>query len=197
MAFRDVKTPKMWREELDRDASGKRGAFRILSRELFNSPAFAALGGSATIVVLAILNKLEYEKTRKKDRKGIPTGQGKLRNNGQFSLTVNELVARGLSESTATRARKRAWELGFFDVIEQGTVHHAGVYRYSERWKAYPNGNYVPDGQQAPGRNVYPDSGFKKKQMNSGVLSDEPGKVIAFKAPSESDTEFRPCQNEV
>src|SRR5208337_907346 len=31
MAFRDVKTPKMWREELDREASGKRGAFRILS----------------------------------------------------------------------------------------------------------------------------------------------------------------------
>ena len=32
MAFRDVKTPKMWREELDRDGAGKRGAFRILSR---------------------------------------------------------------------------------------------------------------------------------------------------------------------
>jgi len=197
MAFREIKTPAMWRDELDRDGAGNRGAFRILPRQLFNSRAFADLGWGGTIVVLSMLNNLEYESSRKKDRKGVRKGQGRLRNNGQFSLTVNELVARGLSESTATRARKRAWELGFFDVIEPGTVHHVGVYRYSERWKLYPHGNYRPDGQQAPGKNVYPESGFKKKQMSEGVPHGELGKVIAFKAPSESDTEFRPCQNEV
>lgn len=191
MTFREIKTVQIWRAELDRDASGKRGAFRILSRQIFNSVAFAALGGSGTIVVLSILNKLEYEKQGRKNRKGVPTGQGKLRNSGQFSLTVNELVARGLSESTATRARKKAWELGFFDVIESGTVHHVGVYRYSERWKAYPDGNYGPDGQQAPGKNVYPESGFRKNKNDESVTLAQDAKVALFPVQSVPETGCR------
>src|SRR5208283_4105328 len=162
MSFREVKTVEQWRDELDRDAEGGRGKFRILPREIFNSGAFAALGGSGTIVVLAILNRLEYQKNGKRDRKGVRVDCPVLRNNGEFQLTGNELVARGLSRSTATRARKLAWELGFFDVIESGTVHHAGRYRYSERWRQYPDGDYRPVGQLPPGRNVYPENGFRQ-----------------------------------
>jgi hypothetical protein len=78
-------------------------------------------------------------------------------------LTINELVARGLKESSARKGRKLAWELGFFDVVEAGTLYNAGKYRYSERWKLYPNGNYEPIGQNPPGINVYPQNGFQKK----------------------------------
>jgi hypothetical protein len=164
MKAREAKTVDQWRKEIDHDITGGRGGFRILPRELFNSPAFAALGGSATIVVLTILNKLEYEKKGQKDRKGVRTGHPILRNSGEFVLTINELVARGLKKSTATRARVRAWELGFFDVLNPGTFHHAGRYKYSERWRLYPAGDYRSEGQQPPGQNVYPESGFKKQE---------------------------------
>jgi len=179
MAFKEVKSVERWREELDRDAEGKRGSFRILSRELFNSRAFAALGCGGIVVVLALLNKLEFERKGVKDRKGVRISHPVLKNKGEFSLTVNELVARGLSRSTATRARKLAWELGFFDVIEPGTVHHAGRYQYSERWRHYPDGDYLPVGQQPPGRNVYPDNGFKRADNESDIMIDL-NKMIIF-----------------
>lgn len=159
---KQVKSAERWREEINQDATGGRGRFKILSRSLFNSLAFANLGGSGTIVVLSILNKLEYKKRDEKDKKGVRVGQALLRNQGDFVLTINELVARGLSRSTATRARVLAWEMGFFDVLEPGTIHHAGRYRYSERWKKYPHGDYNPVGQQPPGKNVYPESGFQQ-----------------------------------
>lgn len=172
---KEAKTVQQWRDEIDRDATGGRGKFLILSRAMFNSKAFAALGGSGITVVLAILNKLEYEKKGRKDRKGVKVDRPVLRNGGEFVLTINELVARGLSASTATRARFLAWQLGFFDVVESGTIHHAGRYRYSERWKAYPDGDYRPVGQQAPGKNVYPENGFG----NNG--SNKPGKAVGDK----------------
>jgi hypothetical protein len=178
---KEAKSVECWREDLDRDATGGRGRFHILSRAMFNSRAFVALGGPGIIVVLSILNKLEYEKKGRKDRKGVKTGLPILRNNGEFCLTINELIARGLSKSTATRARFLAWELGFFDVMESGTVHHAGKYRYSERWRNYPDGDYRPVGQQPPGKNIYPESNFKGNENNQsdktvdgrrGIFSD-------------------------
>jgi hypothetical protein len=178
MKTREAKTVEQWRQELDQESRGDRGKFRILPRALFNSPAFAALGGAATVVVLAVLNKLHYEKQGTKDRKGVKIGQGLLRNNGEFVLTINELVARGLSRSTATRARFIVWETGFFDVMEPGTIHHAGRYRYSERWKEYPNGDYRPVGQQFPGKNLYPENGFKKTEESRSDTPVENDKVI-------------------
>jgi len=180
MKFKEVKSVDEWREELDRNAEGKRGSFRILPRELFNSRAFGALGGSGTIVVLAMLNKLQYEKKGRKDRKGVRIGHPVLRNDGQFCLTVNELVARGLSRSTATRARKLAWQLGFFDVIEPGTVHHAGRYRYSERWRRYPNDDYHPVDQQPPGKILY--NSFQKTDDGSDTMVDR-SNVAIFPQP--------------
>ena len=181
MRFREAKTVEQWRDEIHRDAAGGRGKFRILPREIFNSRAFAALGGSGTIVVLAILNRLEYEKNGQRDRKGVRVDRPVLRNNGEFSLTINELVARGLSRSTATRARKLAWELGFFDVLESGSVHCAGRSRYSERWRNFPDGDYRPVGQLPPGRNVYPENGFGKAQDNElDMKMDHGSEVLIF-----------------
>ncbi len=180
MSFREVKTVEQWRDEIDQDMAGGRGKFRILPRGIFNSKAFSALGGSGTIAVLAILNRLQYDKRGRKDRKGVKVECSVLRNNGEFGLTVNELVARGLSRSTATRARKLAWEVGFFDVIESGTVHHAGHYVYSERWKQYPDGNYLPVGQSPPGRNVHPENGFRKIEDYGSDMIIDNDKVVIF-----------------
>jgi hypothetical protein len=170
---KEAKSVQKWREELDQDTHGGRGRFLILSRAMFNSRAFAALNGGGIVVVLSILNKLEYEKKGKKDRKGVKTGLPVLRNNGEFCLTVNELVARGISSSTATRSRYLAWELGFFDVLESGTMHHAGRYCYSERWKSYPDGNYLPVGQQPPGKNVYPENAFGCRTASDKEVSED------------------------
>ncbi len=170
---KEAKSVESWRQELDRDTSGGRGRFLILTRAMFNSLAFSALNGGGIVVVLSILNKLEYEKRAGRDRKGVRVACPILRNNGAFSLTINELVARGLSQSTATRARLLAWDLGFFDVLESGTVHHAGRYRYSERWKAYPDGDYKPVGQQPPGKNVYPDNGFKVENPSDKMIASD------------------------
>ena len=120
------------------------------------------------------MNKLDYEKKAKSKRKGVKSSIPVLRNNGEFSLTKNELIARGLSDSSATRGRTSAWEIGFFDVIEPGTIHHAGRYRYSERWKLYPAGDYKPVGQQPPGKNVYPDKGFKKNDSSTPSTANDP-----------------------
>ena len=178
MKTREAKTVEQWRQELDQDAANGRGRFMILPRALFNSQAFAALGGTATVVVLAILNKLGYDKRGTKDRKGVKTRHAMLRNGGEFCITINELVARGLSRSSATRARFVAWELGFFDVLEPGTIHHAGRYRYSERWKQYPAGDYKPIGQQFPGKNLYPENGFRKTEESQSDTAVDIDKSI-------------------
>jgi len=186
MKKRTTKTVYDWEEKLKADSEGCRGRFRLLSREMLNSKAFRDLGGSGTIVVLAILDKLEYEKAGKRDRKGVKSGVAHLRNGGEFYLTIGELQARGLTQYSATRARLRAWELGFFDVIAAGTVHRPGIYRYSERWRHYPHGNYLPHGQAQPGMNIYPDHGFKK--ADTGVEDDREStlaNVLDFRRGSE------------
>ncbi len=173
MKNKDVKSVQQFRDEIDQDAKGARGSFRILTREMFNSKAFAALDGKTMVVVLTILNKLEYQKKGKSKKKGVESSIPVLKNNGEFYLTRNELIARGLSESSASRGRIKAWEIGFFDVIEPGTIHHAGRYKYSERWKLYPTGAYKSVGQQPPGKNVYPENGFKKNDSSFSSTAND------------------------
>jgi hypothetical protein len=132
---------------------------------LLNSRAFAALHKAGIVMVLAMLSRLRYDRP-KKDRKGVKA-PARLKDGGAFYVTINELRARGLSATSATEGRKEAWRLGFFDVESPGTIHHAGRYRYSNRWRQYPNGPYEPIGQEQPGANVYPAHGFQKKDKNS------------------------------
>ncbi|MFC1833120.1 hypothetical protein ACFL2Q_00110 [Thermodesulfobacteriota bacterium] len=158
-----VKSVEDWQEEMQENSKGKRGDFRLLSRQMLNSEAFRLLSRSGMVCVLAMLDELRYEK-RKKGRKGVRLNGSALKDQGRFVITINELVARGLSRSSATRGRKEAWQLGFFDVEQSGSIHHAGRFRYSERWKDFPKPSSEPTGQQPPGRNIYPQSGFFKKK---------------------------------
>lgn len=163
----DQKSPRTvekWRELLDSDAKQKKGQWRLLTREMFNSLAFTKLGRAGMIVVLAMLDKLKdrSKKKRGKDRKNVETAYP-YHNDGRFSVVGNELRARGLtSPSSIAEGKRQAWELGFFDVLRQGTVARAGEYRYSDRWRLYPSEDHLPHGQQSPGACLY--SRFPKKQ---------------------------------
>lgn len=157
-----VRTVDEWRNRFRQEARSRRGQWRILSLEMFYSDAWQALNKAGTTAVLLMLSKLEFEKKGTRDRKGVRCSVPILKNGGQFSMTIAELQAFGLSASTAMRARNQAWELGFFDVDIPGTVHHAGRYRYCERWKLYPHREYLPTTSQRPGVNPYPQHGFKR-----------------------------------
>ena len=160
-----ARTPEACREQMNEIAKTKRGNFRVLPRMILYSLAFTALDKGGIVAVLAVLDKLSYEKNGT-DRKGVKSDIPRLRNGGEFTLSINELIALGISKSSAIRGRIQAWELGFFDVIESGTIHHPGKYRYSTRWMLYPDGDYKPTGQQPPGKNVYPDNSFKAKSRS-------------------------------
>ena len=111
-----------------------------------------------------MLDNLTYKGKSKKGRNALECCGLPLDNNGEFVITNNELIARGLkSPDSITRGRRDAWELGFYDVVKTGTLMNYGIFRYSERWKNFPNGNYLPHDQPKPGRCLYPT---RKKNLN-------------------------------
>jgi len=142
---REKISPEEYRARLDQAVNAKRGRWRTLPRAIASSRAFAELSKSGLIVVLAMLDNLTYQGKSKKGRNGLQCCGLPLDNNGEFVITNNELIARGLkSPESIARGRKEAWELGFYDVVKTGTLMNYGVYRYSERWKNFPNGEYLP-----------------------------------------------------
>ena len=154
---REKVTPEEWRERLDRAVNAKRGRWRVLPRSMASSRAFVELSKSGLIVVLAMLDNLSYLGKSKKSRSG-PTCCGlPLDNNGEFVITNNELIARGLkSADSIARGRREAWTLGFYDVLKTGSLMNYGIYRYSERWKDFPDGEYLPKEERLPGKCLYP-----------------------------------------
>ncbi len=162
-AHREPISRQQWRASLDDTTDDANGQWRLLPRQMFNSRAFAQLTYGGIIFVLAMLDKLTYESNRKRSggrgvRSSKKLGPEVLKNNGLFTVTNNELLARGIgSESTIKNARVQAWELGFFDVRKSGSLLNCGDYKYSERWKLYPDGPYKPKGQPCPGKCLFPN----------------------------------------
>jgi hypothetical protein len=166
------KSVEEWREGLDRTGDDGVGRFKLLSRRMNNSRAYSKLTRGGMIFVNAMLDKLEYEGKGSKDRKNLKRGSGVLKNNGRFTVTNNELHARGIgSDSSIKAARDEAWELGFFDVLKTATLMNCGDYRYSERWKLYPFGQYHPVNQPPPGRCLYPNRPSKSKPTTKTAVS--------------------------
>jgi len=166
-----------WELQLREDVLHQsRGQFRLLTREMVNSLAFRSLSKGGMVMVIAMMDKISYHRKGSHKQKGVTTERALLRNGGEFVVTANELIARGVSASSATRGRKEAWYKGFFDVLWYGTVHRPGRYRISWRWKKYPEGDYRPEGQSPPGMNVYPNSGRKFTRADGGAHHevDEP-----------------------
>ena len=177
---REKVSPEEWRERLDRAVNAKRGRWRTLPRAIASSRAFAELSKSGLIVVLAMLDNLTYQGKSKKGRNGLQCCGLPLDNNGEFVITNNELIARGLkSPESIARGRKEAWELGFYDVVKTGTLMNYGVYRYSERWKNFPNGEYLPRDERLPGKCLYPrEKKAQSKPTSENVVSTTSENVV-------------------
>jgi|GEM_PF-2293050 len=177
---REKVSPEEWRERLDRAVDAKRGRWRVLPRAIASSRAFAELSRSGLIVVLAMLDNLTYQsKSKRRDARCLQCGGLPLDNNGEFVITNNELIARGLkSPDSITRGRQEAWKFGFYDVVKTGTLMNYGIYRYSERWKNFPNGDCLPHDQPNPGKCLYPKEKRKLKPTTENVVSTTTENVV-------------------
>jgi hypothetical protein len=150
-----------WERRIEDESKGKSGRFCFLAREVFSSKAYLALTLAEAHVLECFLNKLRYEtgntkgsKRRGKNSSGYPINKDNL------IVTNNELFARQKlkSERTIANARKRLVEIGFLDVIISAKFPKPGVYAFSERYKQYPDGSYLPRNERsvssAPYQNI-------------------------------------------
>jgi len=153
-----MKEPKKiedWKETIREDVKGKRGAWRLLPREIFNSDAYNELSHAERSMLLTALNQISYEDSSKKRKRKVDSRKV-LRNGGRLYLTQNELKARGVkSPATIAKGKRRLVELGFLDVIETGTVNKPTLFQVSDRWRKYPRGDYKPQDGKPPGVSLY------------------------------------------
>jgi hypothetical protein len=140
------KTIEEWRKERIRKAKRESG-FILIPMELFNGEAFHALSKSEKLILIECLAQLRYAPKSVKKRKALTDqklfkcGLGYLLNNGEFGLPTKYLQERGIKgEDTISKAKKRLVEIGFCDVVVQGSFTKAGRFRYSDRWRAYNSG---------------------------------------------------------
>lgn len=155
-----------WREKSKKryGNGGDNGGFRILPRKVLDSDAFNELRKSAKIVLILSLDQLDYW-NKKKHRGEIKRNStvGPLRNDGRFSLPNNLLKERGISGSeTIAKARRELVAAGFWETVETGTLHHSGVFRWSDNWVTYNqksiyNRMNKDAGAKAPGYCHYPN----------------------------------------
>lgn len=141
---RQVKTVEDWSADVDYEASGKLGSWRILPREIFSSKAYRALTLPEREVLLCYLNKVKFTKKDKKDIRRSKNSKSVPENGNSLICTNNEIRARGgiSSDSTISKARKQLVKIGFLDVITPSAFPHPGIFALSARYKNYPNGDY-------------------------------------------------------
>ena len=137
------KTIAEWRKERLRKAKQEKG-FILIPMELWNGEAFHALTKAERLILLECLSQLRYAPRDKKKQNKIARDQlfhcslGWLLNKGEYGLPTKYLQERGIKgEDTIARAKKRLVELGFMDVVTQGSLAKAGRFRYSDRWRTY------------------------------------------------------------
>lgn len=142
---REHKTVDEWSADIDREVNGKRGAWKILSREVFSSRAYRDLSLPQREVLHCYLNKVKFtkpdtSKRRMRNNRSVPE------NPRDLIVTNNEIKARRgvTSDTTISKARKRLVEIGFLEVIRPCRFPQPGVFGLSDRWKEYPNGDYKP-----------------------------------------------------
>ena len=145
------KTIEEWRKERLKKAK-REGGFILIPMELWNGEAFHALSKAEKLILLECLSQLRYAPGSKKKQSKIPKDQlfqcglGWLLNKGEFGLPTKYLQERGIKgEDTISRAKKRLVQLGFMDVVTQGSFSKAGRFRYSDRWRAYNSASLISE----------------------------------------------------
>lgn len=180
-----MKQPKTEAEWAQARENHKEGVI-IIEKELYNSEAFKELSKKPThvLVLLAALVQRWFEK---KDRRNNKKSRRVL--DRPVYLTQNMLKDRGIqSPTTQAEAKKRIVELGFLDVKEQGTYLQASIFGWSNRWKAYPDGNYHAV-EETPGKLLYPECTLKNPGHPIHVKRKSNGES---KTKSHSKNECRP-----
>jgi hypothetical protein len=137
------KTIAEWRKERQRKAKQEKG-YILIPMELWNGDAFHVLTKAEKLILLECLSQLRYAPRSKGKRLKIPKDQlfecglGYLLNKGEFGLPTKCLQERGIKgEDTIARAKKKLVQVGFMDVVTQGSFAKAGRFRYSDRWRIY------------------------------------------------------------
>ncbi|MGO9121474.1 MAG: hypothetical protein ACLQPD_28180 [Desulfomonilaceae bacterium] len=137
-------TVEEWEERFQKDVK-RRPGWNVLSIEILFSQAYRSLTGSAQLVLQFALSQVSWEKSKR-------SGSRKHLKNNTIYLPTNALIALGIkSSATRTALRKDLVEKGFLDVKKTGSYLNCGVFKLSERWRYYPNGNYKPQDQILPG----------------------------------------------
>jgi hypothetical protein len=115
--------------------------------EMWNGEAFHALTKAEKLILLECMAQIRYAPGSAKKREKIPKnnlfkcGLGHLLNKGEFGLPTKYLQERGIKgEETISKAKKKLVELGFLDVVQQGSFTKAGRFRYSDRWRTHNAG---------------------------------------------------------
>lgn len=131
-----------------RKKAKREGGFILIPMEMWNGEAFHALQKSEKLILLECMAQIRYAPNSKKKREKISEeslfkcGLGYLLNRGEFGLPTKYLQERGIKgEDTIWRAKRRLVEIGFLDVVDQGSFTKAGRFRYSDRWRNYNSGN--------------------------------------------------------
>jgi hypothetical protein len=189
------KTIREWRSERRKKAK-QEGGYIIIPMELWNGEAFYALSKSEKLTLLECMAQLRYAPNSAKKREKYSSaslfkcGLGYLLNNGEFGLPTKYLQERGIKgEETISKAKRKLVELGFLDVVQQGSFTKAGRFRYSDRWRTYnPGALFNEDGTpcyEGPllGYCHYPNivehNNSRAQQTSAGNIKDgEPGGYV-------------------
>ena len=161
----DFRSVEEWKQTIRDEAKGKRGRFRILTREIFSSEAYAALSLAEEHVLLCYLNKLFYESPNSTDAKNFEKRTGRKKTDGRpvngnnLVVTNNEIKARGKVKGNKqiAAARRRLHWIGFLDVVVPARFPQPGIYSISEHWRPYPCLGHRPKNQVPVAFAPYPN----------------------------------------
>lgn len=125
------------------DRAGRRRVRGVwFERELFESAAFRALRGVASVrVLLAFMLRRRLQKT-----KGGRDASYRVTNNGEIVLPYREAERRlGIPGAAFRRAIDDLVRVGFLDIAERGNgvARTPTLYGLSERWRRYGHDDFV------------------------------------------------------
>jgi hypothetical protein len=158
--MREPRSVEEWQERFQKLANRK---FPIFPPEIFFSEAYRTLMFQGKDALIFAWSQVFWE--RPKRSKGRSTWR---MTNDIIYLPSNALSALGIkSSATQTKIRKELVRRGFLDVVKTGSFLNPGVFKISERWRQFPNGDYFPKDRRPAGRSM--GHRFEKRDANPEV----------------------------
>jgi hypothetical protein len=158
------KTSAEWRTEVKNRARHD-DRYTLIQWDLQYSDAYVSLSKSARLILIESLAELRRPSKRQKSKKPTSEAKPKIRqtsigpllNDGEFSLPNLYLQQRGITgPATIADARRQLVRVGFWDVVESGSLRDTGRFRYSDRWRSFKKGDKGAYQGPPPGVSLYP-----------------------------------------